>query len=77
MPRADFGAVQKQQLVEIVPHPQVQAHVSRRLVGFDDKARQQPARAVRDGDRVRQTQIVFGDDVWQAGKIERQGSDPS
>jgi hypothetical protein len=68
--------VQEHQLIEIVPDAQEQPLIARRPIGGKDEPGQQPARAVRDRDRIRQTQIVFGSDGRQMGKIERQGSDP-
>ena len=56
--------VQKQQLVEIVPDPQMQPELARRPVARDEKPREQTPRAVHDRNRVRQPQVVFGDGYW-------------
>ncbi len=55
--------VQGQEILEVVPQPEADAHRSRELVAFEDEARQQITRTMLDGERIRQPQVVGRRDI--------------
>jgi len=64
IPERRLVLVQKEKLVEVLAQPDLDAIAARRLVAFQDEAREEPRRTVLNRQRVRQAKIVFGDDVW-------------
>jgi|SRR5262249_772842 len=56
--------VKVEQLAKIVAKAQTNAHGSRRLVAFEHKSREKLRRTVLDRQRVREAEIVLGNDVW-------------
>ncbi len=61
------------QPLEIGAQPQMDAHVARRPVAGEHKAAEQPRRAMLDGQRIGQPQIIRWDDIR---KIEGHGNPP-
>src|SRR5262245_53202407 len=53
-----------EQFLEIVAEPQADAHAPARLVAFEHKLREQRSRAVLYRQRVREAEVVLGNDVW-------------